>query len=359
MKNLLQFQTDLLAWFKQQSRDLPWRKTYTPYHIWLSEIMLQQTQMDRVVTYFNKWIKRFPDIPSLANGSEEEILKLWEGLGYYSRARNLRKTAIILVDNYAGTIPDTHHELLKLPGIGRYTAGAIMSLAFNREYPIVDANVERVFSRIFNIDTPIKDKENLSFIWDKATKLIPRGKARYFNQALMELGALVCNKNPLCVTCPASKNCRSYELGIVAERPVPGKSNETIFMEMATGVLIHQGKYFIQKRPKNGVWASLWEFPGGRLEPGESPEQGLIREFKEETEFDISHLTKIQTIKHNYTRYKITLHCFFCALENNNTQPTLHEAQEYQWVVPAVLDNYAFPSPHRKLIDFIREKKLL
>ena len=158
------FQKKLLAWFAKHGRDLPWRRTYTPYHIWISEIMLQQTQMDRAVAYFNRWTKRFPDIRSVAQASEEEVFKLWEGLGYYTRARNILKTADILVRQHGGNLPAEHKTLLQLPGIGKYTAGAIMSLAFNMEYPIVDANIERVFSRIYNIDTPVKEKENQRLI---------------------------------------------------------------------------------------------------------------------------------------------------------------------------------------------------
>ncbi len=338
---------------------MPWRHTYDPYHIWISEIMLQQTQMDRVVVYFNRWIKRFPDIKSLADASEEEVFKLWEGLGYYARAKNILRTADILVLQHNGRLPENHQELLKLPGIGKYTAGAIMSLAFNKDYPIVDANVERVFARVFNIAGPVKAKESHSFIWRKTQELILPGEARYFNQALMELGALICTPaNPKCEKCPVREHCEAFRLGIVAERPVSAKSKKIIPIEMVTGILIHDGSIFIQKRLENDVWGNLWEFPGGRLKPDEDPEEALRREYLEETELKVGRFEKITVVTHSYMRYRVTLHCYYCKLLNGNTSPILHAAQEYRWILPGDLKYYAFPAGHRKLIAGIQNNLL-
>lgn len=316
--------------------------------------MLQQTQMERGVVYFEKWINRFPDIKSIATANEEEILKLWEGLGYYSRARNIIKTASIVVDKYKGSLPDNHTKLISLPGIGKYTAGAIMSLAFNQDYPIVDANVARLFSRLFDLDKPVKEKETLQFIWHKAQELIPSGKTRFFNQSLMELGALIClPKNPKCNNCPVSKHCISLDQGTINNRPISSPVKKSIPIFMATGVLVHDQKLFIQKRPEKGVWANLWEFPGGRIEKGESPEEALAREYMEETEFKISNIHKIATIKHSYMNYKVTLHSFQCRLVNGSTTPILHAAQEYRWLPFEDLHDFAFPAGHRKLIKKI------
>ncbi len=312
MNNL---QHNLLDWFHENARDLPWRKSYDPYQVWISEIMLQQTQMDRVVVYYNRWISRFPDLESITRASEEEVLKLWEGLGYYSRARNIIKTANILFNEFDAKLPANHTELIALPGIGPYTAGAVMSIAFNQEYPLVDANIERVFARLFNLSKPVKDKETHKFIWQKSHELIPQGKAREFNQALMELGALICMpQNPRCKICPIRTDCQAYSLDIVAERPVLKEPPKTIFIEMATGIVKHDGRILIQKRKSKGVWANLWEFPGGRLEPGETPEMALVREYLEETELRITNLKKITTVQHSYTVYRVTLHCYFCDL---------------------------------------------
>jgi A/G-specific adenine glycosylase len=350
------FQPQILAWFQEHARELPWRKTYDPYHVWISEVMLQQTQMDRAVAYFNRWISRFPDIASITRSTEEEVLKHWEGLGYYARARNIIKTAGILLAEYRGKLPADHDLLLKLPGIGRYTAGAIMSIAFNEQYPLVDANIERIFARLFNLAEQVKDKKTHAFIWQKAAELLPRGRPREFNQALMELGALVClAKNPRCKVCPIKTQCQAYRLDLVAARPVLQNPPKTIFIEMATGILEHDKRIFIQKRKPDGVWANLWEFPGGRLEPGETPEMALVREYLEETELVVGNLEKITTVQHSYTIYRVTLHCYFCSLLDGRFEPTLHGAQEYRWVQPRELSDYAFPAGHRKLINQLQK----
>ena len=322
--------------------------------------MLQQTQMDRVVDYFIKWIKRFPDIESITRANEEEVLKLWEGLGYYTRAGNIIRTANILMDQYNGKLPSDYKLLLKLPGIGKYTAGAIMSIAFNKEYAIIDANIERVFARLFNLAKPVKDKKTHAFIWEKTKKMVPHGRAREFNQALMELGALVCiPKNPRCKVCPVRDFCRSLMADVVDKRPVIAKPSQTVFIEMATGILTYKGKILIQKRKPKGVWANLWEFPGGRLEPGETPEMALVREYTEETELQIDNIKRITTVQHSYTIYRVTLHCYFCSLMDGRFEPVLHAAQEYRLVNPEELCNYAFPAGHRKLIDHLKNSGLL
>ena len=348
-------QQNLLNWFDENARELPWRQTYSPYHVWISEIMLQQTQMDRVVTYFINWMKHFPDIRSILGATEEEVLKLWEGLGYYSRPKNIIKAAQILVEEYRGKLPADHKELISLPGIGPYTAGAIMSIAFNREYAIVDANIERVFARLFNLDKPVKNKITRAFIWQKANELIPKGKARIFNQSLMELGALVCiPKNPRCKICPVKGLCRSLSDNTVDKRPLAVKPSQSVFIEMSTGILSHKGKVLIQKRKPTGVWANLWEFPGGRLEFGETPEMALVREYAEETELKVGKLQRITAVQHSYTIYRVTLHCYFCSLMDGMSVPVLHGAQEYRWVSPEELSYYAFPAGHRKLIDHLK-----
>lgn len=351
-------QQQLLSWFQDNARELPWRKTYDPYHVWISEIMLQQTQMDRAVDYFNRWVSRFPDIESIARASEEEVLKLWEGLGYYSRARNIIRSAAIILEKHQGRVPAEHGLLLALPGIGNYTAGAIMSIAFNKEYPLVDANIERVFARLFNLAQPVKDKNTHAFIWQKAGELLPGGRARAFNQALMELGALVClSKNPRCKICPVMADCQAFKLDVVAQRPVLTVPPKTVFIEMATGILAHDGKILVQKRKAKGVWANLWEFPGGRLEPGETPEMALVREYLEETELVVGNLEKITTVQHSYTIYRVTLHCYFCSLLDGRPEPVLHGAQEYRWLQPGELSDFPLPAGHRKFVVHLQQER--
>jgi len=348
------FVDNLLDWFQLHSRDLPWRHTYEPYHVWIAEIMLQQTRMDRVVLYFKRWLERFPDIPTLAAADEDEVLSCWEGLGYYSRARNLHRTARLLADQ-GNMLPPRYESLVKLPGIGPYTAGAIMSIAFNQDFPVVDANIERIFARLFDIATPIRSSENKALIWQKAGEMLPSGKSRIFNQALMELGALVClPRNPHCSQCPVTRCCKAHQLQIVHERPVLPPKKKNIFIEMATGILVRGEKILIQKRQADDVWANLWEFPGGRLKEGETPQQAVVREFLEETGLHVGETREITSVRHSYMHYRVILHGFFCdVIDGEEREPALLAAQENRWVRFTELHRFAFPAGHRKLIDYL------
>lgn len=363
----------LLDWFKRHKRPLPWRERYEVYEVWIAEVMLQQTQMERGAAYFKRWMERFPTLASVAAAHPDALLKAWEGLGYYSRVRNIHKTARIIMDEHGGRFPDTLEGLLPLPGIGEYTAGAVLSIAFNQPVPAVDANVERVFARLFDIDEPIKSPAASDFVRRMAALLIPPGQARDFNQALMELGALICGKKPRCGQCPAAPFCRARRLGIAAERPTPGKATSYSALEIVTGVLMHEGRIFLQKRLDSGVWAGFWEFPGGRLEAGESPEQGVVREFAEETEFTVRVTEGLGLVRHAYTRYKIAMHCFVCEFaappapadsdgkpgikpgiktdEAGRPLPVLHAATAYRWVLPEELEEVTLPAGHRKLVE--------
>lgn len=347
----------LLDWFGRNMRPLPWRREYDPYHVWISEIMLQQTQMDRAVAYFERWMRRFPTLQSVAEADPDEALKLWEGLGYYSRVRNLHKAAREILRRHGGELPLDHAALRALPGIGEYTAGAILSIAGNEPVPAIDANVERVFARLFDIDAPVKSPIASDYIRHIAAALIPPGQARMFNQALMELGALICGRAPRCDVCPLARFCQARRLGIVADRPVPGKKYGYTALEIISGVLMHEGRVFIQKRLDSGVWAGLWEFPGGRLEPGEEPGQGVVREFLEETEFSVAVRAYLGVVRHAYTRYRIAMHCFMCGFAatpangGRPPEPVLHAASDYRWVRPVELERYTLPAGHRKLLD--------
>ncbi len=319
--------------------------------------MLQQTQMERGVEYFNRWIKHLPDITSVANAKEEVVLKLWEGLGYYTRARNLHKAAKILVDRYNGELPEDDTLLRGLPGIGPYTATAISSIAFNHDIPVIDANVERVFARLFDIDTPLKRKDTRTKIEVFAWELLPSGKSRDFNQALMDFGGVLCTpKKPQCEICPLATECLARLREVVHDRPISKKRKKIIPIEMATGVLVHDQKLFVQKRLEKDIWGGLWEFPGGRLEENERAEEAVIREYLEETEFEVDVREKITTIIHHYTRYKVILYCYFCRLKGESTLPELHAAQEAKWIYPIELQEYGFPAGHRKLISYLERE---
>jgi len=346
----------LLGWFRKTNRQLPWRKTYDPYHVWVSEIMLQQTQMERGVEYFTRWMKRFPDIQAVAVADEHEILKYWEGLGYYARARNLHAAAKILVDRYQGNIPCDLDELLALPGIGPYTAAAISSIACNTPVPVVDANVLRVYARLFDIEGVVKSGQSRRMIEQLAREMLPEGRARQFNQALMDFGGLTCTpRAPDCPNCPLESSCLARKRGTVADRPTLTNSKQTILIEMATGILESGGKLFIQQRINDDIWGGLWEFPGGQLEQGEDPADAVVREYLEETGFHVTVCSEITTVIHYYTRYKVVLHCYWVALKDGQGQPkpALTAAQDFRWLRPAKLDQYGFPAGHRKLLEFI------
>lgn len=349
------FRVDLLGWFAENARDLPWRRTLEPYHVWLSEIMLQQTRMDRAVVYFERFLKRFPDVTSLAQAHEDEVLKLWEGLGYYSRAKNLLRAARVILREHGGAFPATFEAVRALPGVGPYTAGAVMSVAYNNPRPAVDANVERVLSRLLDIDRPVSGAEVKRRILAAAWELVPAHEARAFNQGLMEFGALVCGpRKPDCSGCPVSRHCLARVRGTVAQRPVPATKPEIIRVDMACGVLVTGGLVFIQKRRPDDVWPGLWEFPGGVLEPGESPDEAMVREFREETELLVRPAGKIAVIRSSYTRYRITLHGYFCQAESGQAPQfdhRLHEAVEARLLRPQELNAFAFPSGHAQLLS--------
>ena len=343
----------LIAWYHDNRRDLPWRRDSSPYQIWVAEVMLQQTQVNTVLPYYRRWMRRFWDLQAVAEAPAEEVLKHWEGLGYYARVLNLQKTARILRDQFGGGFPQDHATLLGLPGIGRYTAGAIMSLAFNEDYPVVDGNVKRIFARLFDISTPISGTNDGVF-WDRAREVLPRGRARDFNQALMELGAVICRpSSPRCDACPVANLCAGLRLGVVAERPVRGPARTIKPIQVAIGVLVDNDRILIQKRPDSGLMPSLWEFPGGKLKPGETPEEALYREFAEELGLAVWRLDKIATIRHAYTSFRVVLHAFLCELRDQKQKPVLRAASEARWVTRRQLDQFAFPAANRKLIELL------
>ena len=346
----------LLDWFDANARPLPWRRTYTPYEVWISEIMLQQTQMERGVSYFLRWMERFPDLPALAAASEEDVLHAWEGLGYYSRARNLLAAARKVMAEHGGVFPSDPEAIRALPGIGPYTAAAIASIAFRHPVACIDANVERVIARVFDVDSPVKSGPAAACIAELARRLLPPGEARRHNQAMMELGALVCGKKPRCAACPLARFCTALHLGITHERPVPGKKAEITPIEVVTGVLASHGRVFVQKRLPQGAWGGLWEFPGGRIEAGESPEQAAVREFAEETGFTVRVTAPLGIIRHGYTTYRVRLHCFALELAEDHgplppEPPRLTAATACRWLERAALEQLAMPAAHRKLAD--------
>lgn len=341
-------QDALITWFEKEQRALPWRENYDPYQVWISEIMLQQTQVTTVLPYFERFIKTLPTVQDLAAVDEELLLKLWEGLGYYSRARNLKKAAQLIVEKHQGVFPQTHESILGLPGIGRYTAGAICSIAFEQDEALVDGNVIRVLSRLD--DYREDSKKNVEHFWSRARELLPKGKARDFNQGLMELGALICTpKKPKCETCPLNKDCKALAAGTVELLPIKGPAPSKIKIQVAVAILERDGKVFVQKRHEKGLMGGLWEFPGGKVEKGESLEAALKRELWEETRFTLKNIRPFVQLQHAYTRYLVELHCFLA--EPLESEFSLSAASEARWVNAEELRNIAFPAANVKILE--------
>lgn len=350
------FRRRLLQWFAANQRPLPWRETYEPYHVWISEIMGQQTQMDRVAQYFRRWIAQFPDIVSVAEAPEQAILKVWEGLGYYSRARNIQRAARQMVASGNPEIPADQDALLALPGIGPYTAAAILSIAYNLPVPLRDANVERLLARLADIDRPLKQSATQKRLAGLVQTLLDRESPRMYNQALMELGALICTpKKPACEQCPVHLHCRALKADTVEFRPLPSNKQKKIEILMACGILHYQGRIFIQQRLSDDIWGGLWEFPGGRLEEGETPEDAAMREVAEETGWQLTNLSPFKTVVHHYTRYRVTLHGFLAELASLPAKPLLTAAQQYAWVPLAHLRDYPYPAGHRMLVASLQD----
>ena len=321
----------LLSWYSEKARDLPWRNTSDPYAIWVSEIMLQQTRVETVIPYYQRWLVEFPTIQSLAEAEEDQILKTWEGLGYYSRARNLGAAARIVMENYQGSLPADKSALEGLPGIGPYTAGAILSIAFDIPAPILDGNIRRVFTRFFNISTPIQTTETEKTLWEIAESLVPEESPGNFNQGLMEVGALVClPKNPTCKTCPLVADCQAFKLGVQADLPIRKGKPPLPHLQVTAAVIPKEDYVLLAKRPPKGLLGGLWEFPGGTQEEDETLQETLIREIREELNLDVKIGSQLGKYHHAYTHYKVTLHAFKCRLISDDLQLNYHT--EYAWV---------------------------
>lgn len=341
----------LLQWFQGSQRKLPWRQHYTPYEVWISEVMLQQTQVKTMLPYFERWMQELPDPASLAAAEEERVLKLWEGLGYYSRARNLKKAAEIIMSEHGGVFPKEHKAILNLPGIGPYTAGAICSIAYEQDEALVDGNVIRVLARLADYREEVKTPH----FWSAARELLPSGQARDFNQGLMELGALICTpRSPKCETCPLQKHCKARAVG--SEEGIPKKKVKAkTAIQVAVGIIRkpNTNTFFIQKRAAKGLMAGLWEFPGGKVEGGESAEQALQREILEEVGVSIQNVRPFMRIKHAYTSFLVDLNCFICDYESGGVELTA--ATDHKWVTPQEMSDFPFPAANVKLIQRLTE----
>jgi len=310
--------------------------------------MLQQTRVETVLPYFERWMARFPTLPALAQASEQEVLRAWEGLGYYSRARNLHRAARRVMDEYDGQIPSTRPQLEKLPGIGRYTAGAIASIAFGQDEPALDGNIRRVLARFFNVSIPARSPEGERTLWRLAEETLPLGRAGDYNQALMDLGASICTpRAPACLLCPLRANCEAYQHGVQEERPVL-ETKQPVPHYTVTAAVIHQNnEVLIARRPSQGLLGGLWEFPGGKIESGETLPECLTREIQEEMGIEIQVGQPFGVYQHGYTHFKVTLHAFCCQLIQG--EPQALQASEIRWVPHDTLVNFPMGKIDRQI----------
>jgi len=346
----------LISWFKKNQRQMPWRETATPYRILVSEVMLQQTQVTTVIPYFHRFMHAFPTLADLAAAPEELVLKLWEGLGYYSRARHLHACAKAIVAA-GGEIPAEFDALRKLPGIGDYTAAAVASMGFGQKVAVVDGNVLRVRARMlreeFPIDTPSLKKDYFQAL----TKTIQTVESpSLFNQAMMELGALVCKPvEPNCALCPVAPWCRAFLENTVADYPKKKPKKKTPHYEVAVGLVYDGDKLLILRRADEQMLGGLWEFPGGKLEPGETPGEAVLREIQEETGLEVTVCQEIAVVNHAYSHFSITMHAFRCMLKGENSSPDCN--RPWRWIQEQELTQYPFPKANHKIFEAMKQTK--
>jgi A/G-specific adenine glycosylase len=329
----------LLRWYRINRRDLPWRRTADPYAVWISEIMLQQTTVETVIPYYERFLSEFPTVKNLAKAGEEEVLKLWSGLGYYSRARNLHKAAQRIVADLGCGLPNTVEALMELPGIGRYSAGAIASIAFGKRAPIVDGNVIRVLSRLFAIAQDPKSAAGQKIFWKKAEDVLPKKNCGDFNQALMELGAMVCApENPSCVLCPVANDCRARKESRPENFPKPKKKTEYRDVLMSAAVIQRDGKILFVRRPDRGLLRGMWELPMA---------EGGIEALQKSWALEVER--RLPVVSHSVLNRRLKISPFLCRLEKGAAK----ENPDRRWIARNEVHDIPTSSMNRKIINRI------
>ena len=359
----------LIDWCAEHQRALPWRDARAgerdPYAVWISEVMLQQTRVETVEPYFRRWMARFPTVQALAAADLQEVLKFWEGLGYYARARNLHRAARQIVERHNGEIPVDRSSLLALPGVGEYTVGAILSIAYNQPEPILDGNVRRVLARLFNIDRPIDDGATARELWALARYIVeaaPPGRAGDCNEALMELGATVCTaQNPRCLICPLREFCQAAQQGVQHARPVRLARPKTPHYHVAAGVIWagdpFRSKLLMAQRPPDGMLGGLWEFPGGKREPQDADLAACLRrEIDEELGIEIAVLEPLTTVKHAYTHFRITLHAFHA--RHVGGSPQALGCLDWRWLELDEVETLPLPATDQKVYGALLAQRM-
>jgi A/G-specific adenine glycosylase len=348
------FRRRLLAWYAQHARDLPWRRSRDPYRVWLSEVMLQQTTVAAVKPYFERFLDAFPTVDDLASASEQQVLRLWEGLGYYRRARGLHAAAKQIVTEFASEFPRDVPGLMALPGIGRYTAGAIVSIAYDQPAPILEANTIRLFARLIGYrDDPTKSAGQ-KLLWQTAEDLLPRKDVARFNQALMELGSLICTPvAPKCNACPVSAHCTASALGLQTKIPAPSRKIAFTALREAAVVVRKNGAVLVRQCGPGERWAGLWDFPRFTIE-AEGPlfvREELADKVREQTGIEIDAASLVTTLKHGVTRYRITLECYEARPTGGRIRSTTD--RPVRWLTQRELDDLPLCVTGRKLAKLI------
>ncbi|WP_179299636.1 A/G-specific adenine glycosylase [Rubrivirga marina] len=355
------FREALPAWFDGARRPMPWREPgpdgrRDPYRVWVSEVMLQQTRVETATPYFRRFTERFPTVRDLAEAGQDEVLKLWEGLGYYSRARNLHRAAQQVVADHDGEVPSDEEAFRALPGAGPYTAAAVLSLAFDTPLAVLDGNVIRVLTRVFAIDADARSGRTRRQLQDLADVLLDPAHPGRWNESVMELGATVCTpRSPACPRCPLNDVCQAYARGAPEAFPVVSKRAPVPHHTIAVGLVIDDAsRVLIQRRPEDAMLGGLWEFPGGKVEDGETPGEACVRELREELAVEVEVSAPIARVEHAYSHFRITMHAFRCRLVSG--EPASETGEPIAWVPIDALDDYAFPRANRRVIEALIEE---
>lgn len=344
------FRNRLLTWYDKHKREMPWRDCDNPYKIWISEIMLQQTRVDQAIPYFHRFMERFPTVHELAEADQQEVLKVWEGLGYYSRARNLHHAAKTVVSDFEGKIPDNDKDIRKLKGVGPYTASAVLSIAYSRPHAVVDGNVLRVLTRYLGIEDDIRSSHTKNTIQKAADELLDNNRPGDFNQAVMELGATVCTpSNPDCEKCPINADCVAYSTLKTDSIPYKSPAKKRPHHQIGVGIIKAEDEVLIALRPEEAMLGGLWEFPGGKQKENEEITETVVRELKEELGVDVAISKPFMQLDHAYSHFKITLHAYICKLKDGTPEPKT--SQQIQWVPVSELHRFPFPKANRKLTE--------
>ncbi|MGE4158059.1 MAG: A/G-specific adenine glycosylase [Planctomycetota bacterium] len=347
---------NLMRWYRRQGRDLPWRRDKDPWRVWVSEIMLQQTTVDTVMPRYEQFLKRFPSPSALARASEAQAVKAWEGLGYYRRVRNLRKAAALVVQR---GFPRSLEEWRELPGIGAYTAAMLSSILGGRKSVALDGNLLRVGARLFHIRKNVDSPAGRRAVERALEVHMPTRNPGDFNQALMDLGALICRPGrPHCERCPLRSTCRGS--GNAHSLPIRKKRPATLSIRVAVALIRRKdGKYLLDLRSDEVVMGGLWEFPGGKIEPGETPAEALKREIREEAGLTIEAVRELAAVDHAYTRFRVKLYPFLCTVMSGRARPRDKAVAKLRWFRPHEFSNLAMPAGSRKILGSLESTLLL